>query len=85
MTKNKIETLKRKIEETHKLFFLANVSLNELNDMFVYKGFEYRPVIDFNDGMDFILFYNGLYLVVLEALDIMEQEGFIEPTDFYNN
>lgn len=85
MTKNKIETLKRKIEETHKLFFLANESLNELNEMFVYQNFEYRPSIGLNGDMDFVLNYNGLYLMVLEALDIMEQEGFIEPTDFYNN
>lgn len=82
MDKNKIEILKNKIKETHKKYYLANVSLNELNDMFVYKGFEYRPAIDFNDDMDFILFYNGLYLMVSEALQIMEQDGFIEPANF---
>lgn len=85
MTKNKIETFKRKIEETHKKFYLAHLSLNELNDMFVYQNFEYRPSIGLNGDMDFVLIYNGLYLMVSEALDIMEQEGFIEPTDFYNN
>lgn len=85
MDKNKIEILKNKIKETHKKFYLANVSLNELNDMFVYKNFEYRPAIDLNDGMDFILFYHGLYLMVSEAIYIMEQNGFIEPTDFENS
>lgn len=50
--------------------------------MFVYKGFEYHSVIDLNDDMDFILFYNNLYLYVADALTIMEQNGFIEPANF---
>lgn len=82
MDKNKIEILKEKIKETHKKFVLAYDSLYELNNMFVYKGFEFLPVIDLNDDMDFILFYKGLYLMVSEALYIMEQDGFIEPANF---
>lgn len=84
MDKNKIEILKEKIKETHKKFYLANVSLNELNDMFVYENFEYRPSIGVNGDMDFVLNYNELHLMVSEALYIMEQNGHIEPTDFYN-
>jgi hypothetical protein len=82
MTKNKIEILKNKIKETHRKFDSAYDSLDELNNMFVYKGFEYHPVIDLNDDMDFILFYKSLYLMVSEALYIMEQNGFIEPANF---
>jgi hypothetical protein len=82
MDKNKIENLKNKIKETHQKFYSAYDSLDELNNMFVYKGFEYRPVIDLNDDMDFILFYNNLYLYVADALTIMEQNGFIEPANF---
>lgn len=82
MTKNKIEILKNKIKETHHKFDSAYDSLDELNNMFVYKGFEYHPVIDLNDDMDFILFYKSLYLMVSEALYIMEQNGFIEPANF---
>lgn len=82
MTKNKIEILKNKIKETHQKFDSAYDSLDELNNMFVYKGFEYHPVIDLDDDMDFILFYKSLYLMVSEALYIMEQNGFIEPANF---
>lgn len=82
MDKNKIEILKNKVKETHQKFYSAYDSLDDLNNMFVYKGFEYRPVIDLNDDMDFILFYEGLYLMVSEALQIMEQDGFIEPANF---
>lgn len=85
MTKDRIEQLKRKIEETHKKFYVANNSLNELNDMLVYKNFEYHPSIGINGDMDFILNYNGLYLMVSEAMFLMEQKGFIEPTDFEVN
>ena len=84
MDKNKIEILKNKIKETHKKFCSAYNSLDELNNMFVYKNFEYRPVIDLNDDMDFILFYHGLFLMVSEAIYIMEQNGFIEPANFEN-
>jgi hypothetical protein len=82
MDKKKNENLKKKIKETHKKFCSAYNSLDELNNMFVYKNFEYRPVIDLNDDMDFILFYHGLYLMISEALQIMEQDGFIEPANF---
>lgn len=82
MTKNKIEILKKKFEDAHQKFESAYDSLDELNNMFVYKGFEYHPIIDLNDDMDFILLYYGLYLMVSEALYIMEQNGFIEPANF---
>lgn len=82
MTKNKIEILKKKFEDAHQKFVSAYDSLDELNNMFVYKGFEYHPIIDLNDDMDFILLYYGLYLMVSEALYIMEQNGFIEPANF---
>ena len=82
MGENKIEILKDKIKETHKKFYIANLSLNELNDMFVYENFEYRPSIGLNGEMDFILYYNGLCLMVSEAIYIMEQNGCIKPTDF---
>lgn len=82
MDKNKIEILKEKYKDTRQKFDSAYDSLDELNNMFVYKGFEYHPVIDLNDDMDFILFYNNLYLYVADALTIMEQNGFIEPANF---
>lgn len=82
MDKNKIEILKEKYKDTRQKFYSAYDSLDELNNMFVYKGFEYHPVIDLNDDMNFILFYEGLYLMVSEALEIMEQDGFIEPANF---
>lgn len=85
MTKNKIEILKRKVEETHKKFYLAHLYLNELNDMLDYKNFEYRPTIGLNSDRDFVLTYNGLHLMLSEALYIIEHNGFLEPTDFDNN
>ena len=43
---------KDRIEQTHKKFYVANNSLNELNDMLVYKNFEYHPSIGINGDMD---------------------------------
>lgn len=40
MDKNKIEILKEKIKDTHQKFDSAYDSLDELNNMFVYKGFK---------------------------------------------
>ena len=85
MDKNKIENLKNKIKETHQKFYSAYDSLDELNNMFVYKGFEYRPIIDLNDDMDFILIYDCLHLTIADAMTLMENYGFILPDDFSDN
>lgn len=53
--------------------------------MFVYKKFEYRPIIDLNDDMDFILIYDCLHLTIADAMILMENYGFILPDDFSDN
>ncbi len=85
MTKNKIEILKKKIEDAHQKFDSAYEFLDELNNMFVYKKFEYRPIIDLNDDMDFILIYDCRHLTIADAMTLMENYGFILPDDFSDN
>jgi len=85
MDKNKIEILKEKYKDTRQKFDSAYDSLDELNNMFVYKGFEYHPVIDLNDDMDFILIYDCLHLTIADAMTLMENYGFILPDDFSDN
>lgn len=85
MDKNKIEILKEKYKDTRQKFDSAYDSLDELNNMFVYKGFEYHPVIDLNDDMDFILIYDCFHLTIADAMTLMENYGFILPDDFSDN
>ena len=85
MDKNKIEILKEKYKDTCQKFDSAYDSLDELNNMFVYKKFEYRPIIDLNDDMDFILIYDCLHLTIADAMTLMENYGFILPDDFSDN
>lgn len=85
MDKNKIEILKEKYKDTRQKFDSAYDSLDELNNMFVYKGFEYHPVIDLNDDMDFIPIYDCLHLTIADAMTLMENYGFILPDDFSDN
>ncbi len=45
MDKNKKLKFEIRVKKHTKKFYIANVSLNELNDMFIYKNFEYRPTM----------------------------------------
>lgn len=78
------DKIQEEIEKIHKEFNKAYQHLNELLKLFVFKGFYGSPIIILNNDMDFILQYDGHYLPVSEALQIMKEGGYIIPDEFYS-
>lgn len=76
------DNIQEEIENIHKEFNKAYQHLNELLNLFVFKGFIGRPTIILNNDMDFIMQYDGYYLPVSEALQIMTEGGYIIPDEF---
>ena len=76
------DNIQEEIENIHKEFNKAYQHLNELLNLFVFKGFIGRPTIILNNDMDFIMQYNGYFLPVSEALQTMKEGGYIIPDEF---
>lgn len=78
------DKIQEEIENIHKEFNNAQQHLNELLNLFVFKGFYGRPTIILNNDMDFIMQYDGHFLPVSEALQSMKEDGYIIPDEFYS-
>lgn len=62
---------------------MVDACLGEIFRMFKFKDFEYEPTISMCGGCEIILEYRGYEMHIDKAFEVMQQKGYIEPSDIY--
>lgn len=89
MTKKKFDREKAQetVDKAIKAFVKFSSAESEINQHFVYKGFEREvdpfPVV--SKETEVFLSFEGWEIDIDDAFEIMERRGYIKPSDFYGD
>lgn len=73
------KAVKRALEYQNK----ANCAIQEVYRLLKHEGFNYNePTLNICPGNEFIVEYIGKEIFIEQAIDIMEERGYLIPEDF---
>lgn len=75
--------LRKAVKRAYKYQTQADCAIQEVNRLLKHEGFNYnKPNASICTGNEFIVEYVGTELFIEQAIDIMEERGYLIPEDF---
>jgi hypothetical protein len=74
--------LRKAVQNAFDLDNILSATIQKVETLLVYKGFDINPQASMCNGGEFILEYIGREIFIEQAVELMETKGFIEPSDF---